>query len=105
MKGLTRELEMPLIAVSQLSRRPEEKERGGRPKLSDLRESGEIEQTADLVIFIHREDYYKKGEPDFIPTGICEILVVKNRRGATGKTELVFLHDYCKFADMAKIAV
>lgn len=85
LKGLARELEVPVIALSQLSRAVEQ--RGGKPRLSDLRDSGSIEQDADVVMFIHRED---KGNPDGERTGIAEILIEKHRNGPTGKVELYF---------------
>jgi replicative DNA helicase len=85
LKTLARELEVPVLALSQLSRAVEQ--RGGRPRLSDLRDSGSIEQDADVVMFIHREDKYTtdSGKPN-----IAEILVEKHRNGPTGKIELYF---------------
>ncbi len=85
LKGLARELEVPVIALSQLSRAVEQ--RGGRPRLSDLRDSGSIEQDADVVMFIHRED---KRNPDSDRQNVAEILVEKHRNGPTGKVELYF---------------
>jgi len=85
LKGLARELAVPVIALSQLSRAVET--RGGKPRLSDLRDSGSIEQDADVVMFIHRED---KRNPDSDRPNIAEILVEKHRNGPTGKTELYF---------------
>lgn len=85
LKSLARELEVPVLALSQLSRAVEQ--RGGKPRLSDLRDSGSIEQDADVVIFIHRED---KGNPDSEKKGIAEILVEKHRNGPTGKVDLYF---------------
>jgi replicative DNA helicase len=87
LKNLARELEVPVIALSQLSRAIEQ--RGGRPKLSDLRDSGSIEQDADVVMFIHREDR-SKGASETEKTNIAEILIEKHRNGATGKVELFF---------------
>jgi len=85
LKGLARELEVPVIALSQLSRAVEQ--RGGKPRLSDLRDSGSIEQDADVVMFIHRED---KRDPESERTNIAEILVEKHRNGPTGRVELYF---------------
>ncbi len=85
LKSLARELEVPVIALSQLSRAVET--RGGKPRLSDLRDSGSIEQDADVVLFIHRED---KRNPESGRPNIAEILIEKHRNGPTGKTELYF---------------
>ena len=85
LKGLARELHVPVIALSQLSRAVET--RGGKPRLSDLRDSGSIEQDADVVMFIHRED---KRNPESDRPNIAEILVEKHRNGPTGKCELYF---------------
>jgi replicative DNA helicase len=85
LKGLARELEVPVIALSQLSRAVEQ--RGGRPRLSDLRDSGSIEQDADVVMFIHRED---KANKESDRPGIAEILIEKHRNGPTGSAELFF---------------
>jgi len=85
LKSLARELDVPVIALSQLSRAVEQ--RGGRPRLSDLRDSGSIEQDADVVMFIHREDKYKE---DSDKPNIAEILIEKHRNGPTGRAELYF---------------
>lgn len=85
LKGLAKEFDVPVIALSQLSRAVES--RGGRPRLSDLRDSGSIEQDADVVMFIHRED---KGKDENEKTGIAEILIEKHRNGPVGKVELYF---------------
>ncbi|MEK7652344.1 MAG: replicative DNA helicase [Patescibacteria group bacterium] len=85
LKTLARELDIPVIALSQLSRAVEQ--RGGRPRLSDLRDSGSIEQDADVVVFIHREDKYKE---DSDKPNIAELLIEKHRNGPTGKVELYF---------------
>ncbi len=100
LKGLARELNVPIIAVSQLSRAVEQRiER--RPRLSDLRESGAIEQDADLVVFIYREDYYK---PKTEKKGVAEVIISKQRNGPTGKVELTFVKEYAKFENLARIA-
>lgn len=94
LKTLARELEVPVIALSQLSRAVEQ--RTDRiPRLSDLRESGEIEQTADLVMFIHREDYYN---PQSERGNVAEIIVAKQRNGPVGTIELVFRKEIAKFS-------
>ncbi len=85
LKGLARELDVPVLALSQLSRAVES--RGGRPRLSDLRDSGSIEQDADVVMFLHRED---KNKPEEERTNIVELLIEKHRNGPTGKIELYF---------------
>lgn len=88
LKGLAKELDVPVIALSQLSRAVEQ--RGGRPRLSDLRDSGSIEQDADVVIFIHREDRAQGNVDEAERTGIAEILIEKHRNGAVGKIDLFF---------------
>jgi replicative DNA helicase len=85
LKSLARELEVPVLALSQLSRAVEQ--RGGKPRLSDLRDSGSIEQDADVVMFIHRED---RTNPDSDRQNIAEILIEKHRNGPTGRIELYF---------------
>lgn len=95
LKMLARELDVPIIALSQLNRdvdrRPDHK-----PVLADLRESGSIEQDADVVMFIYRDDYYN---PDTEKKGISEIIIAKQRKGATGSVDLVWLQEYTKFAN------
>jgi replicative DNA helicase len=94
LKTLARELDVPVVAISQLSRAVEQ--RPDRiPRLSDLRESGEIEQTADLVIFIHREDYYN---PQSERGNVAEIIIAKQRNGPVGTVELVFRKEIAKFS-------
>jgi replicative DNA helicase len=85
LKALARELDVPVLALSQLSRAVEA--RGGKPRLSDLRDSGSIEQDADVVMFIHRDDKYKEESEK---NNIAEILIEKHRNGATGKVDLYF---------------
>ncbi|MBN2094384.1 MAG: replicative DNA helicase [Candidatus Zambryskibacteria bacterium] len=99
LKNLARELDVPVLALSQLSRAVEQ--RGGRPKLSDLRDSGSIEQDADVVMFIHREDKAKNTE-DTEKTNIAEILIEKHRNGATGKVELFFNEKKATFLPLEK---
>lgn len=99
LKILARELKIPVIALAQLSRNVTGRE-DPRPVLSDLRESGSIEQDADLVIFIHRVDYYKK--PDEEDTNITELLIRKHRRGAIGKVDLYFDGKHSRFMSLDK---
>jgi len=97
LKHLARELDIPVLALSQLSRAVES--RGGRPRLSDLRDSGSIEQDADVVMFIHREDKYKE---DSDRPNIAEILIEKHRNGPTGKVELYFDEKRATFLSLDK---
>ncbi len=98
LKILARELEVPVLAISQLSRAPEQRH-PPKPMLSDLRESGAIEQDADVVAFLYREDYYR--DPDDEPDGMAEVIVAKHRNGPIGTPRLVFLDRFPKFADHA----
>lgn len=96
LKILAKELNVPVIALSQLSRATESRT-DHRPMLSDLRESGAIEQDADIVLFLHREDYYDENTDK---KNIAEVIVAKNRNGATGSIELAWLGQYTKFANL-----
>ena len=98
LKALAREMDCPVLAISQLSRAPEMRSEH-RPMLSDLRESGAIEQDADVVMFLYRDEYY---HPDTEKKGIAEVILAKQRNGPTGTIELVWLDRFTKFADMAK---
>ncbi|NMB97712.1 MAG: replicative DNA helicase, partial [Clostridiaceae bacterium] len=99
LKILAKEINVPVIALSQLSRAPDART-DHRPVLSDLRESGAIEQDADIVIFIYRDDYYN---PDTERKNIAEIIIAKHRNGSTGTVELIWLGQYTKFGNLKKM--
>ena len=98
LKAIARELGVPVVALSQLSRAVEQRP-DHRPMLSDLRESGAIEQDADVVMFLYRDDYYNK---DTDKKNIAEVIIAKQRNGPIGTVELVWLPNYTKFANMKK---
>jgi replicative DNA helicase len=107
LKALAKELRCPVVALSQLSRAPESRGKGEqRPQLSDLRESGSIEQDADVVAFIFREEYYMKRE-DVPPEleGVAEIIIAKQRNGPTGSIKLAFLKNSTRFENLAEGAL
>jgi len=97
LKALAKELEVPVIALSQLSRAPEQRQGDHRPQLSDLRESGSIEQDADVVMFIFREEVYK---PDDENAGKAELIIAKQRNGPTGIVKMAFLRQFTKFENL-----
>ena len=99
LKILAKELKVPVVALSQLSRASEQRGGDRKPILSDLRESGSIEQDADVVAFIHREEYYDREDPDL--KGKAEIIVAKQRNGPTGTIELAWLEEMTRFENMA----
>ena len=101
LKILARELEIPVIALAQLSRNVTGRD-DPRPVLSDLRESGSIEQDADLVMFLHRPDYYRQNDDNYEETHITELLVAKHRHGAVGKIELYFHPELLRFMSLDK---
>jgi len=100
LKGLAKELNIPVLALSQLSRAPEQRTGNHRPQLSDLRESGSIEQDADVVLFVYREDFYRKNEEEE-DSNIAEIIIGKQRNGPTGTVHLVFVNQWTKFENPA----
>ncbi|KPK74838.1 MAG: hypothetical protein AMJ79_13005 [Phycisphaerae bacterium SM23_30] len=99
-KALARELNIPVLVMSQLNRSPEGRE-GHRPRMSDLRESGAIEQDADVVILLHREDYYHS-EPDYKRTNTAELIIAKQRNGPTGRVDLYWNAQLTRFGALAK---
>lgn len=101
LKILARELEVPVVALAQLSRSVTGRD-DPRPVLSDLRESGSIEQDADLVMFLHRPDYYRQNDDNYEETHITELLVAKHRHGAVGKIELYFHPELLRFMSLDK---
>jgi replicative DNA helicase len=99
LKMLARDLEVPLVCVSQLNRAPDARN-DKRPMLSDLRESGAIEQDADLVLMIYRDDYYNPEDSE--EKGIAEVNVAKNRNGPVNRVKLAFMGNYAKFGNLAR---
>jgi len=98
LKVLARDLDVPVLAIAQLSRAVEQRH-DKRPLLSDLRDSGSIEQDADMVMFLYRDEYYN---PDSDDKGIAEVIIGKHRNGPTGKVQLAWLEQYTKFASLAR---
>lgn len=101
MKLLSKELDVPIMALSQLSRATESRQGDHRPQLSDLRESGSIEQDADMVAFVFREEYYKPDREDL--RGQAELILAKQRNGPTGRVPMVYLREYTKFENPASV--
>ena len=99
-KALARDLDVPVICLSQLNRQAEQRE-GHRPRMSDLRESGSIEQDADVIQMVHREDYFHRSDPDYEPDHLAEIIIVKQRNGPTGVVKLQFHGPTTRFNNLA----
>lgn len=102
LKSLARELNIPVVVLSQLNRSPEGRE-GHRPRMSDLRESGSIEQDADVVMLLHREDYYHRGEQDYETDNTAEVIIAKQRNGPTGTVKLTFREKCTRFENLAQV--
>ena len=103
-KAIARDLRVPVICLSQLNRATEGRD-GHKPRMSDLRESGAIEQDADVVMLLHREDYYHQGEADYTKTNIAEMIIAKQRNGPTGTVELIFDGQSTRFRNKAAGAI
>jgi len=101
-KSLARELNVPVVMLSQLNRAAEGRE-GHRPRMSDLRESGSIEQDADVIMLLHREDYYERGNPEYEPTHTAEVIIAKQRNGPTDTVKLTFLEKCTRFENLSQI--
>jgi replicative DNA helicase len=99
LKALARELDIPVLALSQLSRAVEQRGGDRRPMLSDLRESGSLEQDSDVVMFIYRDEYYDEDSED---KGVADIIIAKQRNGPTGTIQLAFLKEFTKFVNLEK---
>ena len=102
LKALARELNIPVVVLSQLNRSPEGRE-GHRPRMSDLRESGSIEQDADVVMLLHREDYYHRGDKEYQPNNKAEIIIAKQRNGPTGLVQLMFREQFTRFENVSHL--
>jgi replicative DNA helicase len=102
LKALARELSVPVIVLSQLNRSPEARE-GHRPRMSDLRDSGSIEQDADVIMMLHREDYYHRGDTDYEPNNTAELIIAKQRNGPTGTVKLTFREKITRFENASRI--
>jgi replicative DNA helicase len=96
LKALAREMDVPVVVLSQLNRSAEGRE-GHRPRMSDLRDSGSIEQDADVIMLLHREDYYHRGDPDWEDQNVAEVIIAKQRNGPTGIIKLTFNGKFTRF--------
>ena len=101
-KALARELNIPVVVLSQLNRSPEGRE-GHRPRMSDLRESGSIEQDADVIMLLHREDYYHRGQDDYQEDNTAELIIAKQRNGPTGTVKLTFREKITRFENASRV--
>ncbi len=101
-KSLARELNVPVVVLSQLNRAPEGRE-GHKPRMSDLRESGSIEQDADVVMLLHREDYYHRGDKDYQQDSTAELIIAKQRNGPTGVVGLIFREKFTRFENASHV--
>ena len=102
LKSLARELNVPVVVLSQLNRAAEGRE-GHRPRMSDLRESGSIEQDADVIMLLHREDYYQRGNPEWEPNHTAEVIIAKQRNGPTDTVRLTFLERFTRFENASHV--
>jgi replicative DNA helicase len=102
LKALARELNIPVVVLSQLNRSPEGRE-GHRPRMSDLRESGSIEQDADVIMLLHREDYYHRGQEDYQQDNTAELIIAKQRNGPTGSVKLTFREKITRFENASRV--
>jgi replicative DNA helicase len=100
LKGMAREIKVPVLCLAQLNRQAEEG-KDHRPRLSHLRESGAIEQDADVVMFVHREEYYHRGDEAAQYAGQAEIIIAKQRNGPIGEVELIWEKEFTRFGDKA----
>jgi replicative DNA helicase len=98
LKALAKELKIPVLAISQLNRAVENRQ-DKRPQMADLRESGSIEQDADVIMFVYRDEVYNRESPE---KGMAEVIIGKQRNGPIGFTKLAFLHEFTKFENLAK---
>jgi replicative DNA helicase len=101
LKGLAREIKVPVLCLAQLNRQAEATRENHRPRLSHLRESGAIEQDADVVMFVHREEYYRSGDEQEEVAGQAEIIVAKQRNGPVGDVKLMWQKEYTRFVSPA----
>ncbi len=100
LKTMAMELDLPVIVLAQLNRAVEARE-NHRPRMSDLRESGQLEQDADVIMLLHREDYYRRGEKDYHESQTCEVLIAKNRHGPIDDVKLLWQGTFCRFESLA----
>jgi replicative DNA helicase len=105
LKALARELQLPVLCLAQLNRQADAGKEGHRPRLSQLRESGAIEQDADVVMFVHREEYYCNSREEAQEKGLCgqaDLIVAKQRNGPTGDIKLAWLDKYTRFENLSQ---